>query len=171
MIKNIPSRKIHLFFTLCSILFGWAAYSFFEQSARFQNPVSDLPLYLFLPIHFAATLVVYYLSLRVDIADKTNDFSRVGECAVIFTFAPVISLIFPALSFAGLYPASMARVHLAIIFYTAVSFAAIALAQYLSIKMLRSAKKKPARSLTSLLAVIVLLGVSYLSLVIIGILP
>lgn len=118
-----------MYFVLVSTLFATVFYLCLGALFRYDHPFYNLSLFpVFLVGNALLGVGVFALSLRNNPGARERDIiTGIGKPILILVSALVLSAVFPATAFAGLYPVSMAMFHLLILFYAGLALGALSL--------------------------------------------
>lgn len=161
-----------LYFILISTLTASLFYMFFGALFKYEHPFFNPTLFpVFLGSQIILSLIVYTVSLRGGSRKMRESMPfRVRKTIFILVSALILSAVFPASAMVGLYPVQMAMFHLLILFYAGISLGAVSLSgvvflwrngNYLSLL----------NKYVFTFAVLISLGISYMTLFMFGLLP
>jgi hypothetical protein len=161
-----------LYFILVSTLAASLLYVFFGTAFGYEHPFFILRLLpVFLGAHVILSIVVYAVSLHGDSRKmRAGMASRARNILLILVSALILSALFPASAVVGLYPVQMAVFHLLILFYAGMSLGAVSLsgALYLSRSGIHLSLLN---KYVFTFAVLVSIGISYMTVYVFGLLP
>jgi hypothetical protein len=161
-----------LYFILVSTLAASLLYVFFGTAFGYEHPFFILRLLpVFLGAHVILSIVVYAVSLHGDSRKmRAGMASRARNILLILVSALILSALFPASAVVGLYPVQMAVFHLLILFYAGMSLGAVSLsgALYLSRSGIHMSLLN---KYVFTFAVLVSIGISYMTVYVFGLLP
>ena len=114
---------------VCRTLFATVFYLCLGALFKYEHPFFNLSLFpIFLVGNTVLGVSVFALSFR-DNPDgqEKNIIAGTGKPILILVSALILSAVFPASAFAGLYPVSMAMFHLLILFFAGLSLGALSI--------------------------------------------
>lgn len=161
-----------LYFVLISTLAAALFYVFFGTVFEYRQPFFVISLFpLFLGAHVILSVVVYTFSLRSDTKKlRAGMAGRARRTVFILVSALILSALFPASAVVGLYPVQMAMFHLLILFYAGISLGALSLAG--ALLLLRNGiHLSLLNKYVFTFAVIISLGISYMTVQMFTLLP
>ncbi len=156
---------------MISTLFATVFYLCSGALFGYGHPFFSLSLFpIFLLGNIILGLIVFALSFRDNPEGEGGNISAgIVKTILIFLSALILSAVFPATSLVGLYPVSMAVFHLLILFYAGLSLGAVSVSGAIFLWRTGSSAAGLGRYVFPF-AVLVSLGISYMTLHLFGLL-
>jgi len=161
-----------LYFLLLSVIVATAFYYSLDLVFHGETPFFSITLFpIFIIVHILLTIIIYGISFKnhLLVSDPLS-LLRIRTTIFILVCALIVSVIFPATGIFGLYPVSMAIIHLLILFYAGISFGAVILTGLFFLWRNGTVLIGPNKYIF-IIGIILSIGISYATLYIFGQLP